>query len=129
MKGRGVWVFVTLAVVGGMMVGYGVSHFSQQTALAHPPEMGFMGERDLGAPGRPPVGPGAMPPQMPFPHTPPSAMVAVGDSLFILLGHTLFQYEAKTLKLVRTTELPLPQIPPHEEPGSGPPPKREFPPR
>lgn len=74
-----------------------------------------------------------MRPLMPFPpSTPPSAMVAVGDSIYILLGNTLFQYEAKTLKLVKkiVIEEPRPMGPPPGGPGFGfgPPPEGGAPP-
>jgi len=126
------WFFVAVlvALVVGLAIGLSAGNYVSHTAMAQPPPPGQPGGPGFGPPpGGPGFGPqpgmGEMRPMMPFPMPPGSpAMVAVGDYLYILMGPTLYQYEAKTLKLVKKVRIeePKPLGPPEGGPGFGPPP-------
>ncbi len=65
-----------------------------------------------GEQGGPPGGPGMMGPMGPGMGGPGGGSMAVSDgAVFILMGGTLFKYDADTLELMGRVELPRPEPP------------------
>lgn len=121
-KKIGFWILAAALGGGalGVLVAPALSHSTPQVAYAAPGDQGQPmgpqgGMRPMGGPGGmgPMGGRGMGGPGMGGP--PAFPMTANSTSVYILIGNTLYQYDAKTLKLLSKTQIEMPQ----PQPGMG----------
>ncbi|GIV15793.1 MAG: hypothetical protein KatS3mg022_1228 [Armatimonadota bacterium] len=115
-QNRLVWVLGVVVALGAVLALWQ----STQAQLEVPPAPNDMVAMQPGQPLPPPPGPGVPPGQPPVGQPFPGfgerlalgqvAIAANSEYVYVVRGNMLYQFSAKTLELVKSAELPRPQI-------------------
>lgn len=114
-QNRLVWALSVVVLIASVLMLWQKT----QAQLEMPPAPGdVVAMQPPGQPVPPPPGPGQPFPGQPFPGIGERlalgqvAIAANSDYVYVVRGNMLYQFSAKTLELVKSTELPRPQIRP-----------------